>query len=99
MTMPSGFSRSRTTPLVAQHVETGKIVDRRLHGPVKPFSKRHADSDIRLLAKVGESPGQISGPGLRVMAESSVRGTRFIQRLPFPVVTAPRYRPGMACPR
>ena len=46
----TGLSRAQFTRLMAQHRSTGRICDRRSAGPSRPFTRRYAAADIRLLA-------------------------------------------------
>ena len=65
MALLTGFFRARLARLIAQYLETGRIVDRRQRGPAKPFQGRYTDQDMRLLAEVDGSLGQMSGPATR----------------------------------
>ena len=56
-----GISLKQTERLVRQWRETGTIRDRRGGGRGRPFTRKYAAADIRLLAEVDEAFGQMSG--------------------------------------
>ena len=60
----TGLSRAQLTRLFGQHARTGRIVDRR-RGPARPFERRYTAADVRLLAAVDETLGELSGPATR----------------------------------
>ena len=59
----TGLSRAQLTRLVRQYLDTGWIVDRRGGPPARPFERRCAPADIRLLADVDATLGQMAGAG------------------------------------
>ena len=61
----TGLSRAQLTRLIAQHRATGRIEDRRGSPPAKPFARRYARADVRLLAEVDTALGQMSGAATR----------------------------------
>ena len=61
----TGLSRAQLTRLVRQFVKTGQVVDRRGGAPRRPFERRHTVADIRLLAEVDATLGQMAGPATR----------------------------------
>ena len=61
----TGLSRSQVTRLVGQFVKTGQVVDRRRGAPRRPFERRYTAADIRLLAEVDATLGQMAGPATR----------------------------------
>jgi hypothetical protein len=54
----TGFSRAQTARLIRQHVETGRIRDRR-GAPARPFSRRFTKADIGLLAEDDATLSQV----------------------------------------
>ena len=72
----TGLSRAQLTRLTARHRDTGQIVDRRGNGPARPLTRRYNDLDIRLLARVDEAPGQMSGPATRKVLAPDVPSLR-----------------------
>ena len=63
----TGLSRAQLTRLIGQHRRTGRIEDRRGGSPRRPFERRHAPADIRLLARVDAELGQMSGAATRAV--------------------------------
>lgn len=63
----TGLSRAQVTRLVAQFVKTGQVVDRRGGAPQRPFERRYTAADIRLLAEVDATLGQMAGPATRAV--------------------------------
>ena len=61
----TGISRQQMERLVRQWRETGAIRDRRGGSRGRPFARRYAAADIRLLAEVDEAFGQMSGLATR----------------------------------
>ena len=61
----TGLSRAQLTRLVRQYLDTGRIVDRRDGPPARPFERRYTAADIRLLADVDATLGQMAGPATR----------------------------------
>ena len=59
----TGVSRQQTERLVRQWRETGAVRDRRAGG--RPFARKYAAVDIRLLPDVDKAYGQISGLATR----------------------------------
>ena len=57
----TALSPAQLTRLVARHAETGAVVDLRARNSGRPFERRYAPTDIRLLAEVDEAFGQMSG--------------------------------------
>ena len=57
----TAMSPAQLTRLVARHAETGAVVDLRARNSGRPFERRYAPPDIRLLAEVDEAFGQMSG--------------------------------------
>ena len=57
----TALSPAQLTRLVARHAETGAVVDLRARNSGRPFERRYAPPDIRLLAEVDEAFGQMSG--------------------------------------
>ena len=60
----TGLSRAQLTRLIGQYRATGRIEDRR-RGPARPFERRYAVADIRLLAEVDGILGGLCGPATR----------------------------------
>ena len=63
----TGISLKQTERLVRQWRETGAVRDRRGGGRGRPFARKYAAADIRLLAEVDEAFGQMSGLATRVV--------------------------------
>ena len=63
----TGLSRAQVTRLVGQFVKTGQVVDRRGGAPQRPFERRYTAADIRLLAEVDATLGQMAGPATRAV--------------------------------
>lgn len=63
----TGLSRAQVTRLVGQFVRTGQVVDRRGGAPQRPFERRYTAADIRLLAEVDATLGQMAGPATRAV--------------------------------
>ena len=61
----TGISRKQIERLVRQWRDTGEVRDRRADGPGRPFARRYAPADVRLLADVDEAYGQMSGLATR----------------------------------
>ena len=61
----TGISRQQMERLVRQWRDTGAIRDRRGGNRGRPFARRYAAADIRLLAEVDEAFGQMSGLATR----------------------------------
>ena len=61
----TGISLKQTERLVRQWRETGAVRDRRGGGRGRPFARKYAAADIRLLAEVDEAFGQMSGLATR----------------------------------
>ena len=61
----TGLSRAQLTRLVRQFAKTGQVVDRRRGAPRRPFERRYTAADIRLLAEVDATLGQMAGPATR----------------------------------
>jgi len=61
----TGLSRAQLARLIRRHRETGAVEDRRRGPPARPFRRKYAKADIRLLAKVDGILGQASGPSTR----------------------------------
>ena len=79
----TGLSRAQLTRLVRQHLDTGRIVDRRGGPPARPFERRYTPGDIRLLADVDATLGQMAGPATRevMRREHEVFGDERFARL------------------
>ena len=79
----TGFSRAQLTRLIGQHRDTGRVEDRRGRPPAKPFERRYTASDIRLLAQVDGTLGQMSGPATRAVMrrQFEVFGKESFERL------------------
>ena len=67
LTKATGLSRAQVARLIAQHVATGRIVDRRGGAPSKPFARVYTAADARRLAEADELLGQLSGPATRAV--------------------------------
>ncbi len=78
----TGLSRAQLTRLVGQYARTGMVADGR-RGPARPFERRYTAADIRLLADVDETLGELSGPATRrvMQREFEVYGRRPFERL------------------
>ena len=63
----TGLSRAQVTRLVGQFARTGQVVDRRRGAPPRPFERRYTAADIRLLAEVDATLGQMAGPATRAV--------------------------------
>ena len=61
----TGISRKQTERLVRQWRDTGTIRDRRGGNRGRPFARKYAAADIRLLAEIDEAFGQMSGLATR----------------------------------
>ena len=61
----TGISRQQMERLVRQWRETGAVRDRRGGGRGRPFARKYAAVDIRLLAEVDEAYEQMSGLATR----------------------------------
>ena len=61
----TGLSRAQLTRLVRPFAKTGQVVDRRGGAPRRPFERRYTAADIRLLAEVDATLGQMAGPATR----------------------------------
>ena len=61
----TGISRQQMERLVRQWRETGAVRDRRGGSRGRPFARRYAAVDIRLLADIDEAFGQMSGLATR----------------------------------
>ena len=70
----TGRSRAQWTRLVRQYLDTGCIADRRGGPPACPFPRRYTKGDIRLLARVDEQWGQMSGPATRAVMRREFEG-------------------------
>ena len=81
----TGLSRAQVTRLVAQYLKTGRVVDRRGGGPRRPFERRYTAADIRLLAEVDATLGQMAGPATRAIMrrEFEVYGDERYQRMAY----------------
>ena len=79
----TGLSRAQLTRLVRQYVDTGRIVDRRGGPPAWPFERRYTAADVRLLADVDATLGQMAGPATRevMRREHEVFGDQRFERL------------------
>ena len=79
----TGLSRAQLTRLIGQHRDTGRVEDRRGRPPAKPFERRYTASDIRLLAQVDGTLGQMSGPATRAVMrrQFEVFGKESFERL------------------
>ena len=79
----TGLSRAQLTRLVGQYLDTGRIVDRRGGAPARPFARRYTPADIRLLAEVDATLGQMAGPATRevMRREYEVFGDERFERL------------------
>ena len=79
----TGLSRAQLTRLVHQYLATGRIVDRRGGPPARPFGRRYTAADIRLLADVDATLGQMAGPATRevMRREHEVFGDERFARL------------------
>ena len=79
----TGLSRSQLTRLICQHRDTGRVEDRRGRPPAKPFERRYTAADIRLLAQVDATLGQMSGPATRALMrrQFEVFGEESFERL------------------
>ena len=79
----TGLSRPQPTRLVRQYVDTGRIVDRRGGPPTRPFERRYTAADVRLLADVDATLGQMAGPATRevMRREHEVFGDQRFERL------------------
>lgn len=64
----SGYSRQQLTRLVKQYRATGNVRLRK-RSPTSGFSKRYAESDIAVLARMDELHGAPSGPVLKKLCE------------------------------
>ena len=72
----TGISRQQMERLVRQWRETGAVRDRRGGGRSRPFARKYAAVDIRLLAEVDEAYEQMSGLATREVLRLPVRGVR-----------------------
>ncbi|MBD3161759.1 MAG: DDE-type integrase/transposase/recombinase [Candidatus Eisenbacteria bacterium] len=63
----SGYSRAQITRLVAQYRRTGKI--ERRHCRTNGFTHKYTRQDIRLLARLDEIHGTLSGPAAKKLSE------------------------------
>ncbi|MDE0453556.1 MAG: hypothetical protein OXI90_17530 [Gammaproteobacteria bacterium] len=80
----TGISRQQVERLVRQWRDTGAIRDRRGGNRGRPFARKYAAADVRLLAEVDEAFGQMSGLATReilrrqfeVFGEPGSRGWR-----------------------
>ncbi|MCY3821353.1 MAG: hypothetical protein OXH52_18695 [Gammaproteobacteria bacterium] len=90
----TGLSRAQVTRLVAQFLKTGCVVDRRGGGPRRPFERRYTAADIRLLAEVDATLGQMAGPATRAIMrrEFEVCGDERYRRMARPRRAVPRHR-------
>ena len=61
----TGLSRAQLTRLVGQFRATSEVVDRSGGPPRRPFERHYMGADIRLLADVDTTLGQIGGPATR----------------------------------
>jgi len=79
----TGLSRAQLARLIRQHRETGTVEDRRRGPPARPFRRKYANADIRLLAEVDAILGQASGPATRKVLRRmfEVFGDRDFERL------------------
>ena len=79
----TGYSRAQLTRLIRQHRETAKVVDRRDGNQGRPFARVYTPADVRLLARVDEDLGQMSGLATRVVLhrEHHVFGDARFERL------------------
>ena len=79
----TGLSRVQLTRLIRQHRDTGRVEDRRGRPPAKPFERRYTAADIRLLAQVDATLGQMSGPATRAVMrrQFEVFGEESFERL------------------
>ena len=79
----TGLSRAQLTRLVRQHAETGRVVDRRGRPPSRRFERRYTAADVRLLAEVDATLGQMAGPATRevMRREHEVFGDARFERL------------------
>ena len=83
LTTTTGYSRAQLTRLIRQHRETAKVVDRRDGNQGRPFARVYTPADVRLLARVDEDLGQMSGLATRVVLhrEHHVFGGARFERL------------------
>ena len=58
----TGLSRAQLTRLVRQFPTTGRIADRRVGAPRRPFERRYTAADIRLLAEADAWPLLTAAP-------------------------------------
>ena len=79
----TGLSRAQLTRLAGQYRDTGRIVDRRAGPPARPFGRRYTAADVRLLADVDATLGQMAGPATRevMRREHEVFGDERFERL------------------
>ena len=79
----TGYSRAQLTRLIRQHRETARVVDRRDGNQGRPFARVYTLADARLLARVDEDLGQMSGLATRVVLhrEHHVFGDARFERL------------------
>ena len=63
----TGLWRAQLTRLIAQPRDTGRVRDRRADGPARPFQRRYTRADIRLLADVDATLGELCGPTTRAV--------------------------------
>ncbi len=79
----TGLSRAQLTRLLRQFLDTGRIIDHRGRAPSRPFERRYTPPDIRLLAEVDATLGQMAGPATREMMrrEYEVFGDERFERL------------------
>ncbi|MDE0006979.1 MAG: hypothetical protein OXS50_01740 [Gammaproteobacteria bacterium] len=71
------------TRLVCQQAKTGRIEDRRGRPPSRRVERKYTAGDIRLLAEVDTTLGQMSGPATRAVMwrECQVPGNGPFERL------------------
>ena len=79
----TGYSAAQLTRLIRQHRETAKVVDRRDGNQGRSFARVYTPADVRLLARVDEDLGQMSGLATRVVLhrEHHVFGDARFERL------------------
>ena len=58
----TGLSLAQVERLIRQYRDTGKVRDRRIVNSGRAFPRRYLAGDIRLLAEVDKTYGQMSGP-------------------------------------
>ena len=61
----TGYSDAQLTRLIAQQRRSGRIRDHRRKPPARPFRTVYTAADTKLLARVDEAFGQLSGPATK----------------------------------